>query len=59
MTKMIFFQDDLIHAKDYMRLKDELDYVLSENAKLYEEHQQFIAEVGENRRVADARIIEL
>lgn len=38
MTKMIFFQDDLIHAKDYMRLKDELEYVLSENAKLYAEH---------------------
>ena len=31
----------------------------SENAKLYTEHQQFIVEVGENRRAADAKIIEL
>lgn len=39
---MIFFQDDLIHAKDYIHLKDELEYSLTENAKLFEEHQHFI-----------------
>lgn len=35
MNKLIFFEDDLIHAKDYNRLKDEVEYVLSENKKLY------------------------
>lgn len=35
MNKLIFFEDDLIHAKDYHRLKDELEYVHTENAKLF------------------------
>lgn len=45
MDKLMFFDDDLIHAKDYNRLKREMEDVLTENAKLYQDHQKYILEV--------------
>jgi hypothetical protein len=42
MDKLMFFDDDLIHAKDYNRLKREMEDVLTENAKLYQDHQKYI-----------------
>jgi hypothetical protein len=38
MNKLIFFEDDLVHAKDYNRLKEEVEFVTSENARLFKEH---------------------
>lgn len=42
MDKLMFFDDDLIHAKDYNRLKREMEEVLTENAKLFQDHQKYI-----------------
>lgn len=46
MHRLIFFEDDLIHAKDYSRLKEELENVLTENALMFKEHQQYIISVS-------------
>jgi hypothetical protein len=56
MHRLIFFEDDLIHAKDYSRLKEELESVLTENALLFQEHQQYIIAVAEGRRAVTGRL---
>ncbi len=56
---MLFFEDDLIHAKDYGRLKREMEEVLNENAKMFQDHQKYIIEVTEMRRKYGDRIEEL
>ena len=57
--KLMFFQDDLIHAKDFNRLKRELDDALTQNAKMYQDHQKYIIEVGEMRRTYNQQIEDL
>jgi hypothetical protein len=59
MSKLIFFEEDLIHAKDYNRLKEEVEYILAENGRLFAEHQQYIAEVAEGRKATECRLKEL
>ena len=59
MDKMMFFEDDLIHAKDYSKLKRELEDVLRENAQMYQEHQKYILEVAQTRRQLTNRLEEL
>ena len=59
MHKLIFFEDDLIHAKDYDRVKQELEDTLLENAKMFKDHQKFILEVKELRLRSDHRIEDL
>lgn len=50
MNKLIFFEEDLIHAKDYDRLKRQLEEALTENSLLFQEHQNYIIEVAHSRR---------
>ena len=55
----MFFEDDLIHAKDYYRVKRQLEAVLRENAQMYQEHQKYILEVAQTRRQLTNRLEEL
>lgn len=59
MNKLIFFKDDLIHAKDYHKLKEEIEYVVRENARLFEDHQTYINEVRDQNRITAEKIAEL
>ena len=59
MDKLMFFEDDLIHAKDYSRVKRQLEAVLRENAQMYQEHQKYILEVAQTRRQLTNRLEEL
>ena len=59
MHRLIFFEDDLIHAKDYSRLKEELLKALTENALMFQEHQQYILSVSESRRALANRLQEV
>ena len=42
MDKLMFFEDDLIHARDYNKLKQEMTEVMTENAKMFQDHQKYI-----------------
>lgn len=59
MHRLIFFEDDLIHAKDYSRLQEQLEDVLAENALMFAEHQQYILAAGEGRRAVGMRLQEV
>lgn len=59
MNKLVFFEDDLIHARDYNRLKQEMEEVLRENAAMFQDHQRYIIEVAQNRRQMTNRLEEL
>ena len=59
MNKLVFFDDDLIHARDYNRLKQEMEEVLRENAAMFQDHQRYIIEAAQNRRQMTNRLEEL
>ncbi len=56
MNKLLFFEQDLIHAKDYDKLKKDMEDALNENAKMFQDHQKFILEVGQHRRKYEERL---
>lgn len=40
---MIFFEQDLLRAKDYEKVKEDNALLLVENEQIYEDHKSFMA----------------